>query len=139
MLVHFPVACWTLAAISDGLALAALDVSWPDGWILLAIGLGTALPAMVAGFLDLGSLPKAGERDGQVHMILMSVAWAAFLVALVTRLENGLPMEKPGLPSIASVFAGMLAMAAGGWYGGRLVYTHGAGRSTKRMDLAKPD
>ena len=128
MLVHFPVACWTLAAVSDGIAMSGFDVTWPSGWLLLAIGLCAAVPAMAAGFIELQLLPEAAERDGQAHMVLMAVAWSAFLVALVTRLENGSPMEEPGLASMVSVWAGMLAMAAGGWFGGRLVYTHGAGR-----------
>lgn len=128
MLVHFPIAFWSFAAFSDGLALLGLADTWEYGWPLLALGLVTAMPAMIVGFIDLAALRDAAERDGQLHMYLMGSAWMIFLIALILRLENGTPLPSPQNISGGLSLLGMGVMVVGGWYGGQLVYTHGAGR-----------
>lgn len=130
MLVHFPIAFWSLAAVSDGLALSGLADTWAYGWLLLTLGLVTAVPAMIAGFADLAALHDAAERDGHHHMIFMSAAWTLFVSALIFRLEDGTPSASPDVLSAVLSFLGLVSMAVGGWYGGQLVYRHGAGQSS---------
>ena len=127
MLVHFPVAFWTLGALCDGLALLGYEQTWGYAWMLLALGLAMAVPAMAAGFLDLAALSPEAERDGQRHMIFMGLAWTLYLLALMTRFEGSTLMSSPQALSVACSMLGLALMAVGGWYGGQLVYRHGAG------------
>jgi uncharacterized membrane protein len=127
MLVHFPIAFWSLAAICDGMALAGNAQAWEHSWKLLALGLVIALPAMFAGFLDLAALSDRAERDGQRHMLCMGLAWTLFLIALMTRFEGTTLMPVVQAISVACTMFGLVIMTAGGWYGGQLVYRHGAG------------
>lgn len=129
MLVHFPIAFWSLAAVSDGLALFGLANTWAYGWLLLSFGLVMAIPAMIAGFVDLTAIPDTAEADGNRHMYLMGSAWTIFLIALILRLEGGEPLESVNAISAGLSLLGLVVMAIGGWYGGQLVYTHGAGRA----------
>ena len=128
MLVHFPIAFWSLATLCDGLALLGNEQAGAYVWLLLVIGLVMAVPAMLAGFIDLVVLAPAAERDGQRHMMLMGLAWTAYLVALLSRLEGAVLVFEPQTLSIICTTLGLALMAAGGWYGGQLVYTHGAGQ-----------
>lgn len=127
MLVHFPVAFWTLATVCDGCALAGFVSGRPYAVGLLALGLVVAIPAMVSGFFDLAGLKGDAVPDGGRHMLLMSSAWAFYLFALITRLdENVLAPDSQLLPRLLGL-VGFCLIAVGGWFGGRLVYHHGAG------------
>ncbi len=132
MLVHFPVASWSLATACDGLALAGFTQAWSYAWLLLAVGLISAVPAMIAGAIDLAKLDDVAERDGNRHMILMGSAWTVYLCAMLARLDDMTPVLEPQFVSIALSVVGFGLMMAGGWYGGQLVYHHGAG--VKRGD-----
>ena len=72
-LVHFPIACWSLASLADGVALLA----WPVqlqllAAVLLAIGCVLGLLAAAAGFAELLKLPEGhpAERTANMHMLL---------------------------------------------------------------------
>jgi uncharacterized membrane protein len=127
MLVHFPIAFWTLGTACDGLALLGLDGAWPQAWLFLSIGLAMAVPAMIAGAFDFAMLEAAALSIGTRHMLLMGSAWTAYLAALVTRSDGWAPLAQPELPTIALSLVGFVIMAAGGLYGGHLVYRLGAG------------
>jgi uncharacterized membrane protein len=127
MLVHFPIAFWALATTSDAIALVSALETGPFAWRLHALGTAAALPAMIAGFVDFASLDQDAEADGQYHLILMGLAWVIYLGALLTRFDGLTPRAETGGLSFALSIAGFLAMAIGAWFGGRLVYHHGAG------------
>ncbi len=127
MLVHFPIAFWTLATVCDGCALIGITHAWSYGWIALTIGLVLAVPAIAAGFIDLARLEDAAVRDGDRHMILMGLAWVFYLCALLLRIDGQALVSEPHLLSISLSAVGFGVMMLGGWYGGQLVYHHGAG------------
>ena len=127
MLVHFPVACWTLGTACDGLALFGIRQAWPVAGLFLTIGVATALPAFIAGFIDLIALPEKAVQTGNIHMTLMGAAWTLYLAALLLRSKGWVLAAQPGWATVALSFAGFLLMAVGSYYGGQLVYRFGAG------------
>lgn len=127
-LVHFPVACWSLAVVADFAALWFGEVAWRWSAGLLAVGCAMALAAMLAGLTELARVPGgAALRVAYWHMGAMLAACTAFLVRLLLRLEDGRPLE-PDAVSLWLDTAGFFCLAIGGWLGGRLVYHHGVGR-----------
>lgn len=127
-LVHFPVACWSLATAADFAGLRYGDTAWSWSSGLLAIGCGMALAAMLAGFVELARVPDGPAlRDVWWHMGLMLGAFTVFATRLLLRLNHRHPLPPDAL-SLALDCAGFLMLAAGGWFGGRLVYGHGVGR-----------
>jgi uncharacterized membrane protein len=134
MLVHFPIAFWSLGSVCDGLALLGIQQAWRQAWLLLAVGSATAVPAAIAGLADLGKLEEPALAVAIRHMLLMGVAWSSYLAALVARIDGWTPLPAPHWLPVACSLAGFALMAAGGWHGGQLVYRLGAGveRATGR-------
>lgn len=127
-LVHFPVACWSLAVVADfaSLHFGAAAWSWSAG--LLAVGCAMAVVAMLAGMLELPRVPEGPAlRDAYLHMGLMLTALTLFAARLLLRVDHFTPLAPDAL-SLALDACGFLALAGGGWMGGKLVYGHGIGR-----------
>lgn len=127
-LVHFPIACWTLAVAADfaSLRFGAAAWSWSGG--LLAVGCGMAVLAMLAGMMELARVPEGlALRDAWWHMGVMLVALLLFTTRLLLRLDHLQPLA-PDTVSLLLDVGGFLALAVGGWLGGKLVYGHGIGR-----------
>lgn len=128
-LVHFPVACWSLAVVSDVASLRIGEAAWQWSAGLLTVGCAMALAAMLAGMTELSRVPEGtAMRDTWVHMGAMLAAFGLFAARLLLRLDHLQPLA-PDAISFALDVAGFLALAVGGWFGGRLVYGHGVGRS----------
>ncbi len=127
MLVHFPIAFWTLAIVCDGAAFFDVAKAWSLSCLLMALGLVMAVPAMIAGLPDFAKLKGHAVSDGTRHMMLMGIAWTLFLVSLLMRFKDGHFAENPEIAPAILSGAGFVLMAIGGWYGGTLVYRHGAG------------
>jgi uncharacterized membrane protein len=96
------------------------------------IGLAAAVPASLAGFIDFIALPEKLERVGTVHMLLMGTSWILYLVAMLLRSKGWALVPKPEWAAITLSLLGFLLMAAGGYYGGQLVYRFGAGVNERR-------
>jgi len=127
-LVHFPIACWSLAVGADFAGLWFGETAWRWSGGLLAIGCATAVLAMLAGMIELSLVPEgAPMTDAWVHMGAMLIAFALFAVRLVLRLDHLQPLA-PDRISLMLDTGGFIALAIGGWFGGRLVYGHGVGR-----------
>src|SRR5690625_4771714 len=121
-LVHFPVACWSLAVATDfaGLWLGKTAWSWSSG--LLAAGCAMAVVAMLAGLAEFARVPEGtAMRDAYVHMSLMVLALVLFGMRLLLRLDHLQPLP-PDTLSLLLDAGGFVALAVGGWFGGRLVY-----------------
>lgn len=125
--VHAPLGLWTSAAVWDA---AALATGRPELWTLsfgcLALGCAAALPALATGFLDFLALEdEDAEATALWHMGLMGACWVIYAASLIAR--QG--WDDPGRASLAVAlqYAGLGLLSVGGWLGGRLVYTHGAG------------
>lgn len=126
--VHFPVACWSLAVATDfaGLWLGEAAWGWSSG--LLAVGCAMAVLAMLVGMAELSRVPEgAPMRDAWLHMGAMLTAFTFFTVRLLLRLDDLQPLA-PDTVSLALDAGGFIALAVGGWFGGRLVHGHGVGR-----------
>ncbi|WP_313621888.1 DUF2231 domain-containing protein [Achromobacter sp.] len=130
-LVHFPVACWSLAVAADFAGLWFGEAAWRWSGGLLAVGCGMAVLAMLAGMLELSRIPDGPAlRVAYWHMGVMLVAATLFTLRLVLRLEQWRPLE-PDAVSLMLDAAGFVCLAAGGWLGGALVYRYGVGRSSE--------
>lgn len=128
-LVHFPIACWTLATVADftGLWLGEIAWRWSSG--LLAVGCTMAVAAMAAGLVELARVPEGQAiRDAYVHMGAMLAALLLFIARLVWGLDGFQPVA-PDLISLLLDAGGFLFLVAGGWFGAKLVYQHGVGRA----------
>ncbi|HET7360021.1 MAG TPA: DUF2231 domain-containing protein [Rhodanobacteraceae bacterium] len=127
-LVHFPVACWSLATAAD---LASLYFGRPAWWlagVLMALGTICALPAMLAGLLELARIPEDSPAVATVnrHMVMAMVAFALYAASLLLRLQ-GMRLAAPGPLEIALGVLGFGCLGYVGWLGGKLVYGHRLG------------
>ncbi|MBI5861544.1 MAG: DUF2231 domain-containing protein [Rhodocyclales bacterium] len=126
-LVHFPVALWSMTLVWDILWQTQGQALWGQlGYWSLAAGLALALPAMAAGMIDLAAIGDnpAAEKAAMRHMAIMSIAAAVALANLLLR--HGNPAQVTPLQLALSSLC-LVLLVAGAWYGGELVYRHGAG------------
>ncbi|MFC0865225.1 Rieske 2Fe-2S domain-containing protein [Sphaerimonospora cavernae] len=108
--------CWMAAAL--------LDFSRADpraSRMLIATGLGTALPTAAAGLTDWSALHREQQRVGLVHALTNITAAALYTGSLLLRVAG---RERAGR---ALGYAGLGAASAGGYLGGHLAYRQGAG------------
>ena len=127
-LVHFPIACWSLATAADLASLAWGEPAWHLAGVLLVAGIGFAIPAMLAGFLELAkvAVDHPAIRDLNRHMIAVMSALSCYAASLFLRLQ-GARLTEPGVPAIALSVLGFVALGVAGWLGGKLVYGHRLG------------
>ena len=125
MLVHFPVAAWTVAT---GLAVVvALDVLAEAATLATmarhanAFGLLTGGLAMLAGLLELLALPRDDRLRQAVirHVTFAFTAWLVYGAAWIFQVK-----QMP-LPAAASCAIGFGLLLVAGHAGGRIVYLHG--------------
>lgn len=127
-LVHFPIACWSLAVAADFASLYYGEQAWRWSSGLLAIGCGMALVAMLAGILELSRVPEGPPlRDTYRHMSFMLTAFSLFTVRLLLYLKQWQAIA-PDAIALSLDVAGFICLVFGGWFGGRLVYGHGIGQ-----------
>lgn len=117
VIVHFPVAAWTAAS---GLTVAVAWFPSVAGAAIAcnAVGLATAVAAMVAGFAEFSELPDddAVRERATTHLMLAGGAWCAYLVALLLQ-ATGRWSAAAGVAALAFV-----ALVAAGHAGARLVF-----------------
>lgn len=127
-LVHFPVACWSLVVLADFASLRFGEAAWSWSAGLLAVGCATGVAAMLAGVVELARVPEgAAMRDAYLHMGAMLTALTLFVLRFLLRLDHLKPLAPDALSLVLDT-GGFLALAVGGWLGGKLVYGHGVGR-----------
>lgn len=127
--VHFPVALLLSASAADLALLAGLTSDVHIGSVLMAGGLVMGLVAMGAGLLDFTKLEAAVVPHAVRHMTVMGIAWLGYAIALYLRRDALSGGATIGWASIAISLASALLLSVGGWLGGLLVYTFGAGVS----------
>ncbi len=131
-LVHFPVACWSLATVADCASLYFGQAAWQWSAGLLAVGCGMALLAMMAGLYELARVPEGRPLEHAYwHMGLVFMAFTLYVVRLLLGLDLSQGYWQPQAPdvwAIATSVLGFVTLLAGAYVGGRLVYEHGIGR-----------
>ncbi len=132
MVVHFPIALWTIATACDVLELTGLVEVWRVAWLALAIGTAAALPAAVAGMLDFARLSDEAAPTGTRHMLLMGCAFCAYAAALALRTSGWVATPAPVLLAIGFSALGFVLLVGGGHFGAALVYRYGAGREERQ-------
>jgi uncharacterized membrane protein len=125
--VHAPLGLWAAAAAWDA---AALATGRPELWTLSfgcpALGCLAALPALATGFLDFLVLEREeAESTARWHMVLMAACWLLYAASAAVR--GGWTAPEHAAWAAGLQFAGLAVLSVGGWLGGRLVYTYGAG------------
>ena len=128
-LVHFPVACWSLATVMD--VAVWLGAAWPPqrfAAALLVGGLVLGLLAAAAGFWEFLNLPAGhpAEQDAQSHMALALCSWCLYAGSLFFRTSHSQLIPMTPIALLLSVL-GFAVLLAAGWMGGRLVYGRGVG------------
>ncbi len=129
-LVHFPVACWSLATAADLASLWWGEPAWRLAGTLMVIGIACAIPAMLAGFVELAKVPEDSPAIADVnrHMLAVLAATAFYGASLFVRL-HGTSLAAPGWTGIGLGVVGFGCLGVAGWLGGKLVYGHGLGRA----------
>jgi uncharacterized membrane protein len=128
-LVHFPIALLLSASLADLAWLAGFTTDTHVAAVMMAAGLAGGLLAMVAGMVDFVRLDETVVPHAISHMSVVGVAWLGYAVALYLRREALGGGTMLGSPTIVMSVASALLLAVGGWLGGRLVYSFGAGVS----------
>lgn len=140
LIVHFPIACWSLSTIGDlaGLFLWANpgdasvetlgDVFGNGIGILMLIGCITGMAAIIAGLYEVTKLVGTQQSIIAVdyHMYAAVSAWCCYSVSVYLRWTGGLSFEANNA-AIAASLVGFVCLALTGWFGATLVYTHGVG------------
>jgi uncharacterized membrane protein len=128
LIVHFPIACWSLVTIGDGLMFFGWALSFApliNGMLLM--GCIFALVAMLAGLYELLRLHIMEDVQQVVdcHMYAAVVTLCFYSISLFIRWNGGVPM--PSVWALLGSFLGFVSLIVTGWYGGRLVYQYGVG------------
>ena len=131
-LVHFPIACWTLAVVTDFASLRWGEAAWHWSAGLLTVGCLMALVAVIAGMAEIPDVPAGrAQRTVNLHMGLMLVAFTLFATRLLLRIEHMQPLA-PDTTALVLDAIGFATLVAGGWLGAQLVYRHGVGSDSPR-------
>lgn len=128
-LVHFPIGLLLSATLADVAWLAGLTTDTHAGAVMMAGGLVMALVAMGAGLLDFTRLEESVVPHALRHMAAVGVAWLGYAIALYLRRDSLFGAGTIGDATVAVSIASALLLSLGGWLGGRLVYSFGAGVS----------
>lgn len=127
VLVHFPIALLLSATIADLAWVAGLTTNTQIAAVMMAGGLAGGLLAMGAGMVDFARLDESVVPHAVRHMTVVGLAWLGYAIALYLRRDSLSANGVVETPTVAFSVVSALILAFGGWLGGRLVYTFGAG------------
>jgi uncharacterized membrane protein len=127
VLVHFPIALLLSATIADLACVAGLTTNTQIAAVMMAGGLVGGLLAMGAGMVDFAKLDEAVVPHAVRHITVVGLAWLGYGIALYLRRDSLSANGVVGTPALVLSIVSALVLALGGWLGGRLVYTFGAG------------
>ena len=128
---HFPIALLSLSIVCEcaGILLKRDEFSRVGWWTQLAgtIGLAAAAGTGILAGQSVVIAP-AGREYLDMHQELAFVAATAFAILLFWRIASG-TKRPPGRDMLFLVIftGGVLAIWAGAWYGGEMLYRFGAG------------
>lgn len=129
MMTDIPIGLWSLALVWDVVALWAGGVWWEVGFWTLVAGLVAAVPTAISGLIDSRAL-KTGSKaaaTASTHLLLMGSATTCFIATLIVRRGPDTLSGGQAALAVGLTVVGVGLMGAGGWFGGELVFGHGAG------------
>ena len=131
MIVHFPIALLTTSVLFDAISHFFKRDSLRDGALwLLGLGLLGGVAASIAGSMAEEAAEKAGIAESliETHESLAFVAMSIFGLLFLWRifLRNQFTGRLLAIYLFAAAI-GVGTLSATGYYGGDLVYEHGAG------------
>lgn len=132
--VHFPIALLTTTLLWDGIGLwTGASLWWVMSFWSLAIGLASALPAIVTGFVEYARLPSENPAQSTAtwHLMITASAVSLFLVSLLVRGGPDVPSGARLIGALACSGIGLLLLTVGGHFGARLVYQYGVGSNSE--------
>ncbi|MBK8174882.1 MAG: DUF2231 domain-containing protein [Rhodospirillales bacterium] len=145
ILVHFPIALLTVSLAAD--ALASVRVSTEARalgfWCLVLAAVGAA-GAVMTGLVDMHRADLAMATHGYVHLhrdigwVLLAVILLLAVWRLRIRRRSG-PGGRVGRAYLASAAAAFTLLVFQGWFGGELVYGHGAGVAAASQGVVSPE
>lgn len=127
MLIPFPLALFTTAAIFDAVYLVTGNSDWARAsFLIIPVGLGVGALAAIFGLIDYFAIPRntRAKRIGAMHGIGNVVMMLMFLISFATRLIDP---DAPALAASAFAFVGAGLGAITGWLGGELMDRLGVG------------
>ncbi|MGW0083934.1 Rieske 2Fe-2S domain-containing protein [Streptomyces sp. NPDC003393] len=116
LMVQLPVGSWLSSAVLD-----LYPGRSREAGLLIGVGLVSAAPAALAGWVDWAELHRQQQRIGLVHALANSTAVGLYAASLTCRVK--------GRHATARVygFLGLTAVALGGMLGGHLAYRQASG------------
>src|SRR4051812_33153622 len=147
LLVHFPIACWTLSGLIDTAALlgvlpdavaAAVPGIAPAAFSFALLWLGVLLgaTAMLFGLVDLLRLPPELQRSGALnwHVGAMMGAWGLFLGSALPRPQPAPPFPPAPLAATLTEVLGLACLATGGVLASAVVFDGWPHRAASAAD-----
>lgn len=128
MVVHFPVASWSLVTLLDLFGNYFVKQSgWLTGF-LLSVGVITGLIAMIAGLKDYIAIEDNSPalNTAIYHMTGAFITFTFYTISLLLRWD-GTTFQSADFPVLVFSLLGFLCLCVTGWLGGKLVYTYGTG------------
>ncbi|MET7298908.1 Rieske (2Fe-2S) protein [Embleya sp. NPDC005575] len=116
VLVQVPIGAWFSASMLD-----LVPRTGPASTVLIAVGVGAAVPAAAAGLVDWAETHEQQQRVGLVHAACNTMAVGLYSASLVARLR------KRPLRGRLLALAGLAAVGTGGLLGGHLAYRQATG------------
>jgi nitrite reductase/ring-hydroxylating ferredoxin subunit/uncharacterized membrane protein len=115
-MVQVPIGAWTSAAVLD-----CLPGTDREAAVLVGLGLATAGPSALAGYVDFSKLHEQQQRVAVIHSSANVVAVGLYAGSLCQRLRGG-----PGAGKVLG-FLGFSVVMFGGWLGGHLAFRQAVG------------
>lgn len=127
-LVHFPVACWSLATITDVVGVFSTINTSQFAGILLLIGSLTAILALVAGLIELAKINDDQiMKIANLHMTAGIITWLLYSTSLFLRFDGNTQLLAPNMLNLGLSIIGFISLSITGWLGGTLVYKYQVG------------
>ena len=144
ILVHFPVSLVTVALGADVIGqLRPCAETRTLGFCCLVVAVLGAAGAIAAGFIDMyrADLAEATHRFVHLHrdVGLLLLAALALLAVWRWRIWRGTAADRVGWPYLLSAIAVFVLVMFQGWFGGELVYGHGAGVAAAGQGVVSPE
>ncbi|NIP60885.1 MAG: DUF2231 domain-containing protein [Gemmatimonadetes bacterium] len=131
-LVHLPIGLLVGGTIWDGVALwTGREFWWQAAFWTLALGMASALPAVLTGLLDFAGIADDEPASARAWQHLSSTLLSVSIYGGSLLVRGGAGTAEPGrLPwAVGLSFLGLVVLGAAGWTGGDLVLRFGLGRA----------